>query len=189
MLTGQALGKAIDEAIRLKGVSKAAVARHFGVKGPSIYDWINHGRIGKQHLEAMFDYFADVVGREHWGLKDQSAMSQPMGLDLATLGAALTSMDRVIRSHGLRMEGYLGKFAPVLGFAYAAALEEFPDGPPSPDTRSGKAALRSFDRKVGEWLEGGLANGSIGPLEAVAETGEAGVGRRQAEGKKAARSR
>lgn len=68
MLTGKPLGDAVAEAIRLKGVSKAAVARHFGIKGPSVYDWINHGRIGKQHLMEMVAYFSDVVGPEHWGM-------------------------------------------------------------------------------------------------------------------------
>lgn len=72
MLTGKPLGDAVAEAIRLKGVSKAAVARHFGIKGPSIYDWINHGRIGKQHLMELVAYFSDVVGPEHWGMPAQA---------------------------------------------------------------------------------------------------------------------
>lgn len=68
MLTGQELGRAIGEAILRKGVSKTAVAKHFGIKGPSIYDWIKHGRVGKQHLNELVRYFSDVVGPEHWGL-------------------------------------------------------------------------------------------------------------------------
>lgn len=68
MLTGKLLGEAVAEAIRLKGVSKIAVARHFGIKGPSVYDWINHGRVGKQHLAELVAYFSDVVGPEHWGM-------------------------------------------------------------------------------------------------------------------------
>jgi len=68
MLTGKELGQAIAEAIRLKRVTKTAVAQHFGVKGPSVYDWINHGRIGKQHLAELVAYFSDVVGPEHWGM-------------------------------------------------------------------------------------------------------------------------
>jgi len=79
MLTGPELGKAVAEAIRLKGVSKAAVARHFGIKGPSVYDWINHGRVGKQHLTELVNYFSDVVGPEHWGL---TLTPQPAVADL-----------------------------------------------------------------------------------------------------------
>jgi hypothetical protein len=68
MLTGIELGQALEAAIKLKGVSKAAVARHFGVKPPSIQDWIKYGRINKSHINGLVEYFADVVGPEHWGL-------------------------------------------------------------------------------------------------------------------------
>lgn len=69
MLTGKELGTAIAKAIKLKGVAKAAVARHFGIKPPSISDWVNRGTIDKAKLDDLFSYFSDVVGPEHWGLK------------------------------------------------------------------------------------------------------------------------
>lgn len=55
MLKGKELGKAINVAINLKiqsGAirSKADVAAHFGVKPPSIYDWIRRGTISKDKL-------------------------------------------------------------------------------------------------------------------------------------------
>ena len=73
MLNGKKLGKAIETAINLKiqsGAirSKADVATHFGVKTPSIYDWINRGTISKNKLIDLWDYFSDVVGPEHWGM-------------------------------------------------------------------------------------------------------------------------
>ena len=123
------------------------------------------------------------------GWLDTDPASQPAGLDPSMLGVALTSMDRVIRARGLRMEGALGTFAPVLAFAYEAALAEFPSGSPSPDSRSGKAALRAFDKKVDDWLVGGMADGSIGPLEAVVAGSAEGVASRPAKGKKAAPGR
>ena len=51
MLTGKDLGDAIREAIRLKKASGAIsgtsdVAGHFGIKTPSIYDWMKKGSIG-----------------------------------------------------------------------------------------------------------------------------------------------
>lgn len=111
------------------------------------------------------------------GWLDTDPASQVSGLDADILGVALTSMDRVIRARGLRMEGHLGTYAHVLAFAYGAAQLEFPSGPPSPSTSSGKAALKAFDRKVDEHLGGAIANGQIaGP----AGTGKAGVGQRQA---------
>lgn len=73
MLKGKELGAAIEEAIRLKiesGAcsSKADIARHFDIKPPSIYDWINKGSISKDKLPGLWRYFSDVVGPEHWGL-------------------------------------------------------------------------------------------------------------------------
>lgn len=68
MLTGEELGAAINAAIEKKGVSKVAVAAHFGVKPPSIQDWIRRGTIAKEKLPILWAYFEDVVGPEHWGL-------------------------------------------------------------------------------------------------------------------------
>ncbi|WP_304956856.1 LexA family transcriptional regulator [Xenophilus sp. Marseille-Q4582] len=69
MLTGIELGRAIAEAIEKKGVQKVDVAQHFGVKPPSIQDWINRGTISKGKLPKLWAYFADVAGPSHWGLE------------------------------------------------------------------------------------------------------------------------
>lgn len=69
MLTGVKLGAAIAAAIKKKKVTQRDVAAHFGVKPPSIQDWIKRGTIGKARLPELWAYFADVVGPEHWGLK------------------------------------------------------------------------------------------------------------------------
>ncbi|EDQ2392365.1 hypothetical protein S518_002680 [Salmonella enterica subsp. enterica] len=73
MLSGKELGLAIEQAINKKiqsGAikSKAQVARHFGIKPPSIHDWIKKGSISKDKLPELWGYFSDVVGPEHWGL-------------------------------------------------------------------------------------------------------------------------
>lgn len=95
MLTGKELGQAIDKARKLKGVSKADMARHFDVKPPSIQGWINTGRIDKSKLIELFSYFSDTVTPEHWGLQGLEAMlrqelSKPPSAKrlTATLGAA-----------------------------------------------------------------------------------------------------
>ncbi|WP_049790246.1 hypothetical protein [Pusillimonas sp. T7-7] len=72
MLHGKELGQAIEQAINLKidsgkVKSKSEIARDFGVKPPSIHNWVNTGTIGKERLPRLWDYFADVVGPEHWG--------------------------------------------------------------------------------------------------------------------------
>ena len=81
MLTGKQLGAAISVAIEKKlatgkAKSNADIARHFGIKPPSIYDWINRGTVTKDKLPKIWDYFSDVVGLDHWGL-DSSAGSWP----------------------------------------------------------------------------------------------------------------
>ncbi len=68
MLTGEELGAAIAAAIEKKNVKKKDVADCFGVKPPSIQDWIKRGTIDKAKLPALWQYFSDVVGPEHWGL-------------------------------------------------------------------------------------------------------------------------
>lgn len=79
MLTGKELGDALRIAIERKSslmegrgegrLLKKDIAAHFGVKPPSLQDWINFGRIGKQHLNELVAYFSDVVGPEHWGIE------------------------------------------------------------------------------------------------------------------------
>lgn len=68
MLTGPELGKAIESARALKGVTKKAMADHFRVTPPSVQDWVKRGTIDKDKLVALWAYFSDVVGPEHWGL-------------------------------------------------------------------------------------------------------------------------
>lgn len=69
MLTGTALGAAIREAIEKKGVTQREVARVFDVKPPSIQDWMKKGTVSKDKLPALWKYFEDVAGPEHWGLE------------------------------------------------------------------------------------------------------------------------
>lgn len=79
MLTGKELGEALRVAIERKSalmesrgdgrLLKKDVAAHFGVQPPSLQDWINFGRIGKQHLNSLVAYFSDVVGPDHWGIE------------------------------------------------------------------------------------------------------------------------
>ncbi len=78
MLTGKELGDALADAIKKKGVSKAEVARHFGVTPPSVQDWIKFGRISKIHIQPLLTYFSDVVGPEHWGFPPQGIIDASM---------------------------------------------------------------------------------------------------------------
>ncbi len=80
MFTGEKLGAAIRHAIALKGVSQVAVANHFGVKPPSVQDWMRRGTIGKDKLPALWAYFGDVVGPEHWGMSPSDLSQGPGAL-------------------------------------------------------------------------------------------------------------
>lgn len=66
---GEAIGKAIDLKLR-KGfaASKAEIARHFGMKPPSLSDWVKKGSVAKDKLPELWRYFSDVVGPAHWDL-------------------------------------------------------------------------------------------------------------------------
>lgn len=68
MLTGKELGSAIDKAIKLKGVKKSEVAKEFGIKPPSVTSWIQTGRVAKEHLGKLIEYFSDVVQPSHFGM-------------------------------------------------------------------------------------------------------------------------
>lgn len=77
MLKGKELGNAIKTAIDLKVASgaissKADVAKHFGIRTPSIYDWIKKGSISKDKLIKLWSYFSDVVEPSHWGLESDT---------------------------------------------------------------------------------------------------------------------
>lgn len=82
MLNGKKFGEAIKNAIALKiktgsVKSKAAIARHFGVKPSSVEDWIKKGAISKQRLPELYRYFSDVANWDHWGLREEE---WPIGL-------------------------------------------------------------------------------------------------------------
>lgn len=52
------LGQKLAEAIKRKGVTQAAVAKHFSVKPPTVSgDWIKRGTIDKRHYPGLVEYF------------------------------------------------------------------------------------------------------------------------------------
>jgi len=79
MLKGKEFGEAIHIAIQRKldtggANSKAEIARYFGIKPPSLVDWVKKGSVAKDKLPKLFEYFSDVCEPEHWGLKPSSPM-------------------------------------------------------------------------------------------------------------------
>jgi transcriptional regulator with XRE-family HTH domain len=105
MYTGEKLGSALREAMRLKGVTQAEVADAFGVTQPSVSEWLRYGRIGKRHITRLVEWFSDKVGPEHWGMPASwSSSPQPIDLD--------AHPDLVsIRSVTLRLQAGVSGFA------------------------------------------------------------------------------
>lgn len=69
MLTGPELGAALKAAMQLKGgMSQTALANEFGVRQPSVSEWIKFGRISKSHIPKLIEFFSDVAGPDHWGI-------------------------------------------------------------------------------------------------------------------------
>lgn len=98
MLIGKELGAALTRAMQLKGVSNADVAREFRIKPPSVCDWKKYGRIGKQHIHHLVDYFADVVGPDHWGIRSTASLAMTSGQEelhraVMRWGARLTASE------------------------------------------------------------------------------------------------
>jgi len=91
MLSGEKLGNALREAMKLKGVGPTAVGRHFGIKPPSVYDWMERGCIDKKHLSRLVQFFADVVPPSHWGVEP---------LEMQTLSSAWISQTADTPSSG-----------------------------------------------------------------------------------------
>lgn len=76
MYSGEKLGEAIKEAMRLKNVTQSQVAHEFGVKQPSVAGWTKTGRIAKDHIDKLIEYFSDVVPPSHFGI--ESLVSRPI---------------------------------------------------------------------------------------------------------------
>ena len=99
MLKGKEFGAAIGEAIQRKldagsALSKAEIARHFGMKPPSLSDWVKKGSVAKDKLPELWRYFSDVAGPEHWGLSESewpAGLTSPPDL-LPPLSAPALSM-------------------------------------------------------------------------------------------------
>lgn len=78
MYTGEKLGDAIRRAMQLKDVTQSQVAEKFGVKQPSVAGWIKNGRIGKQHIDDLIEYFSDVVPPSHFGIENMVVANTPL---------------------------------------------------------------------------------------------------------------
>jgi transcriptional regulator with XRE-family HTH domain len=52
----------LKQCLEETGISKKQLADHFGVKAPSVYDWVNFGRISKSRIPELAKYFNKPIG-------------------------------------------------------------------------------------------------------------------------------
>lgn len=130
MLTGPDLGAAIEAARIAKGVSKKKIADDFKVKPPSIQGWVKTGRIDKSKLMDVINYFADVVGPEHWGLRPgfsyENLSEEPADLehlveDDRELGGLLDQLRGAKKKASPKSQAVIGR---MIGLAERGQLDD-----------------------------------------------------------------
>ncbi|MBB2918305.1 helix-turn-helix domain-containing protein [Cupriavidus alkaliphilus] len=72
-----------------RNLSHADVAAMFGVKPPSVYDWINYGRMAKKHLPKLVEVFGHSVNWWLTGRDDEGMQSPGLPRGLARLSTVL----------------------------------------------------------------------------------------------------
>ena len=120
MYTGERLGRAIAEAIKEKEVSQKAVADHFGIKPPSVSGWIKTGRIAKEHIDKLIEYFSDVVPPTHFGIESLIPANSSPNLPQPI------STDDTIRIERIDMAGACGNGAVASDWPSLINSIEFP---------------------------------------------------------------
>ena len=69
MTTSLELAEKLRVTMEEAGMKPAALAKACGVKTPSVYDWLEHGRVHKRHLKTFARIFGKPLG--YW-LDDES---------------------------------------------------------------------------------------------------------------------
>ena len=147
MYTGEKLGIAIREAIKRKGVNQKTVAEVFDVKQPSVSGWIKHGRVSKEHIDKLIEYFSDVVPPSHFGI-DSLVLNQNIN---ANHNAGLNQSNTI--NNFLPSETHSGSLKKIV-MPDNAMLPTFPQGSELTIDTSQTAII---DGKIYEIQSGGLS--------------------------------
>jgi len=62
MQSSKDLAELLKAQMAAKGTKPAELAELCGVKAPSVYDWINYGRIAKKHIPRLAEFFGTPLG-------------------------------------------------------------------------------------------------------------------------------
>ncbi|MEJ2419250.1 MAG: hypothetical protein P8Y45_20470 [Exilibacterium sp.] len=118
MLKGEELGRAIEAARKIKNVTKRKMAADFGIKDPSVQDWVKHGRISKDRIPALVKYFEDVVDPEHWGLpKEWGTLPATPNDNTVYIKKDVANMHEIRRQNLERFIGEPGRRGRITDFA------------------------------------------------------------------------
>ena len=89
MLTSKDIAKKLTDCMKAKQVEPPALAELCGVRVPSVYDWMEHGRIAKKHIPKLAAYFGTTLG--YWlGSDDDEADLTPKERQLLTMYRSLS---------------------------------------------------------------------------------------------------
>lgn len=66
MLTGRALGQALEAALRVAKISRSELISHFNVSHTTVSVWVNTGKIPDAKAAKLKDFFEGLVPDDHW---------------------------------------------------------------------------------------------------------------------------
>lgn len=129
-ISSKELGEKLRGAMEAKGTRPPELAELCGVRVPSVYDWMEHGRIAKKHLPKLAEFFGTSLG--FWlGEEDEEDLN-PLERQLLTMHRALPEE---MKDELLRYANYLHNEAD--GNKRSAA-NPFPTPPPKTRKKAGE---------------------------------------------------
>lgn len=123
-ITSKELGARLREQMSSKGTQPPELAALCGVRVPSVYDWLEHGRIAKKHLPRLAAFFGTSLG--YWLGEEGEEDMNPLERQLLTLSRGLSED---MKDELLRYANFLHNLGD--GGKPSAAIP-FPKAPPPP---------------------------------------------------------
>ncbi|WP_018435324.1 XRE family transcriptional regulator [Paraburkholderia atlantica] len=132
--TPQHIGDRLRQEMDRLGLTPTAVAERFGVKNPSVYDWLKFGRIAKKHIPGLVEMSGKSA--EWWITGEEAPASQPVpsigaaGLSdriktvLEDAGGNISAVAAKAKTTEEVVAGWLSGKSTAIGVDEAVALQE-----------------------------------------------------------------
>lgn len=101
-ITSKELAEKLRATMEAKGTRPPELAELCGVRVPSVYDWMEHGRIAKKHLPKLAEFFGTSLG--FWLGEEDDEDLNPLERQLLTLNR---SLPEEMKDELLRYANYL----------------------------------------------------------------------------------